>query len=469
VTVLTLDLGTSSTKAALWSGPELVELVRAPIPTEYPRPGLVEQQPEGWWQSVADACAALRDAAPSEYARLDTLGCSAARETFACFDSSLEPLSPGILWSDSRAGDQLAAFGDPAVFRLRTGVLLGEGCQAAKVAWVRQHEPSWFVRAAWILSPRDYVLARLTGEVRTEPTMASRTGWYELDGQFIGDRALAERLPAVVPSLRLFGVPSAGELALPSGVAAILGAGDRACEVVGVGATATEPMVSWGTTVNVSVPHEGPSDVPPAAQVSRGAASRYLAEAGLSAGGEALEWLATLTGSSSEALLNAAADVAPGADGVLAFPWLHGARAPWWHHGARAAFTGVTSAHGASHLARALIEGIAFDTARSAELLTDSVETLLLAGAGAESSLWRSILAAVTSASVTVRQHADAATAGARALATVARGTGPDLDALNPVRTIEQPRAELVETYRRVRGASDVTARALLEAPIASP
>jgi len=192
-------------------------------------------------------------------------------------------------------------------------------------------------------------------------------------------------------------------------------------------------------------------------------------EAGLSAGGAAFDWLATLTGSSSAALLQAAADVAPGAEGVLAFPWLHGARAPWWRHGARATFTGVTSAHGAPHLARAVIEGVALDAARSVELLTDSVETLQLAGAGAQNSLWRSILAAVTRASVTARRHTDAATAGARALAAAACGGGPDLDELNPVETTEQPRADLVEAYRAVRSTSDVTARALLEAtPVSS-
>ena len=462
MTVLTLDLGTSTTKAALWSDTELVDLVRVAIPTSHPQPGYAEQDPEHWWQSVTDACAGLQAAAPAEYKRVDKVGCSAARETFACFDDQLNPLSPGILWSDVRGADQLASLGDPAVFRQRTGVILSGACQAAKVAWVRQNEPRWFDGASWLLSPRDFVLARLTGQVRTEPTLASRTGFYSLDGRLLADAALGARLPPVIPSIELFPAPNAGVLALRADTSAILGAGDRACEVLGVGATTSAPMVSWGTTVNVSLPHSGPADALSSAQTSRGAVAGYLVEAGLSAGGSALDWLAALTGWSGDALLTAAADVPPGANGVLAFAWLHGARAPWWRQDARAAFIGVTAAHRPPDLARAVIEGIALDAARSIELLVDQPSTLFLAGAGADDRLWRSILAAAAETTVTVRTHADAATVGARALTLVAGGDDPKTQLLNPVRAVEQPQTELVRRYRTLRRASDTAARALL-------
>jgi xylulokinase len=462
VTVLTLDLGTSATKAALWSGAELVDLVRVTIPTNHPEPGCAEQDPKDWWQSVTDACSGLRAAAPAEYERVDKIGCSAARETFACFDAQLKPLSPGILWSDTRGADQLASLGDPAAFRRQTGVILSDGCQAAKVAWVRQNEPQWFDGARWLLSPRDFVLARLTGDVHTEPTLASRTGFYSLDGSLLADAEIGGRLPPVISSIELLPLRNARDLALPTLTSAILGAGDRACEVLGVGATTSAPMVSWGTTVNVSLPHAGPADGLSSAQVSRGALAGYLVEAGLSAGGSALDWLAALTGWSSDALLTAAADIPPGANGVLAFAWLHGARAPWWRHGARAAFTGVTAAHGPANLARALIEGIALDAARCIELLVDEPSTLLVAGAGAELPLWRSVLAATADTTVTVRTHADAATVGARALTMVADGSDAGTKLLNPVRAVEQPQPELVGRYRTLRRASDNAASALL-------
>ena len=119
MTVLTLDLGTSTTKAALWSDGQLLDLTRAPIATRYPRPGWAEQDAEDWWTSVALATASLRDAQPAGYAEITTIGCSGARETFAPFDRRLRPLRAGILWSDARATDQVDQFGDPVAFRAR--------------------------------------------------------------------------------------------------------------------------------------------------------------------------------------------------------------------------------------------------------------------------------------------------------------------------------------------------------------
>ncbi len=102
-TVLTVDLGTSATKAALWRGTELCALARAPIGTSHPEPGRAEQDPHDWWYSVLRACADLLGTAPAEYEAVGAVGFSSVRETFALFDADLRPLTPGILWSDVRA------------------------------------------------------------------------------------------------------------------------------------------------------------------------------------------------------------------------------------------------------------------------------------------------------------------------------------------------------------------------------
>ena len=93
--VLTLDLGTSATKAALWRGDELVALARAPIATAHPQPGWAEQDPDEWWTSVVAACRGVRALAPSDYESIDAIGFSAARETFALFDAELRATHRG--------------------------------------------------------------------------------------------------------------------------------------------------------------------------------------------------------------------------------------------------------------------------------------------------------------------------------------------------------------------------------------
>ncbi len=468
MTVLTLDLGTSTTKAALWSGPDLLDLARAPLATRHPRPGWAEQDPEDWWSSVDRATASLREARPDAYAAVSMIGCSGARETFAPFDRQLRPLGAGILWSDARATDEVEALGDPAAFRAATGVILGPGCCAAKVAWLRRHEPTTFDHAVWLLAPRDLVLARLTGRARTDPTLASRTGLYDLGGAFLGDDALAERLPEVVPSLEPAPV-SGAVFDLPGGVSAILGAGDRCCEATGVGATNDAPVVSWGTTLNVSAPHPGPaSALPTHAQVSRAVRTPFLIEAGLAAAGAAVEWLARLTGRTSGELLELARGAPPGARGAVALPWLHGARAPWWRPDVEAVLCGLTSAHGPAELARALIEGVAFDTARSVELVAPDASILEVAGGGGPDSLWRSILAAATRRELRLRRHAEAASVGARILVADADDTALALDAVNPVTTIEAPSEALSDDYVELRARSDRVALAMLDLPPAA-
>jgi xylulokinase len=465
VIVLTLDLGTTATKAALWDDGGVRAIARSVITTRHPQPGWVEQDPDDWWRSVVDACAQLRAELPDVYARTEAIGFSAARETFAPFDADLTPLAPGILWSDQRGGAGVLHFGDPDEFRARTGVVLNAACCAAKVAWVVDHTPDVFMRTRWLLAPRDFVAARLTGTVVTDETLASRTGLYALSGAIGVKPPIADALPPVRPATT--SAPSGAAvraLDLAPGIPVVIGGGDRACEVLGVGAADRAPMVSWGTTANVSIPHAGPlGALPSVAAVSRGALGGFLVEAGLSASGAAMEWLERLTGRPSEVLLVEAAAAPPGANGVSALPWLHGARAPWWRPDAHAAFAGLSGASGPGELARAVIEAVAFDVERCLELIAPRAETLMLAGGGAQSALWREVLAATTKRPVARRAIDDAASVGARLIVAEALGQAVELDAVNPIVDRHEPDPDLVDRYQEVRRDSDALARAVLD------
>ena len=124
------------------------------------------------------------------------------------------------------------------------------------------------------------------------------------------------KLPSVVPSDTVIGhlkaVPGA-ELGLRPGTPVVIGAGDRQCEVLGSGASEECPMVSWGTTANVSVPvHERPVPSPAGAVVTRGANEGWLLEGGLSAAGSFLAWLGRLLDRPVDELAARAAKSPPG-------------------------------------------------------------------------------------------------------------------------------------------------------------
>ena len=279
--ILTLDLGTSSTKATIWAGNGPASHGRGAVPTTYPRPGWAEQDPSDWWQSVVNACQQLDSGA---LASVDAVGFSAARETFALVSEDGQSLGPGILWSDRRAASEPLAGADA-------------GSTLAKLAWVATHDPRRWHSARWVMAPRDVVVFRLTGHPVTDRTVAARAGFIDHHGSPV--TGAAGLLPPVLDSTDLVG-PALAEparvLGIGPGTPVFVGAGDRACEALGTGVMPGSATVSWGTTANTSLPASTFADPPPrGSRVSPGALGGWLVEYGLSAAGSAIDWLAKLT------------------------------------------------------------------------------------------------------------------------------------------------------------------------------
>jgi sugar (pentulose or hexulose) kinase len=235
-------------------------------------------------------------------------------------------------------------------------------------------------------------------------------------------------------------------------------------------------MVSWGTTANVSVPvQERPVPSPAGAVVTRGADGGWLLEGGLSAAGSFLAWLGRLLDTTPDQLARMAGESPPGARGVVAVPWLDGARAPWWRDDARAGFMGLGAAHGPSDLARAVVEAVAWDVLRVMEVVTvgrlggSAAAGVTLGGAGTALPVWVEVLTSVLAVPATRRRSGEAASAGTALLAGKALGMGLSLDQLDPVVRVIEPEAEAVEVYRSLRAQVDHVAAAVLAATASLP
>ncbi|HMD46012.1 MAG TPA: FGGY family carbohydrate kinase [Acidimicrobiales bacterium] len=475
--ILTIDFGTSLTKVAIWDADGLVTLARAELTTTRPELGWAEQEAFGWWTSVVVACAEARAAAPGAFGAVEVLGCSGARQTFVPVNAGAEPLGRALVWSDRRAGAEAAELaaecGGQAAVRALTGVPLDAGSVAAKVAWLERHEPSRLAASDWLLTPRDLVVWRLTGELATDTTQASRSGLYDLDGSVVDGLAGAARCrlaPVVPPDTvigRLRAVPAAS-LGLAPGIPVVIGAGDRQCEVIGAGASAAHPMVSWGTTANVSVPQSvRPDPLPDGLVLSRSADGGWLLEGGLSAAGSLLAWLGQLVGRDPAELARLATTSGPGARGVVAVPWLDGARAPWWSERARAGFVGLGAAHDAGDLARAAVEAVAWEVARCLAAVVaggaDPPVGLTLAGAGATLGVWTHVLTSVTGLPAERRRSGEAASAGAAVLAGRAAGSPVDLDRIDPVDAELAPDPGEVARYAELAPTAERVAATLVD------
>ncbi len=458
--ILTLDLGTTRTKAVVWGDAGPVAAGYATLATRHPAADRAEQDPADWWASVIAACAAARAASPDAYAAVDTVAFAAARNTFVPVTATGDTLGPALVWSDRRAVVEAAAL-DGGGRAGAAGAVVDAGTVAAKLAWMRAHEPDRLAAARWLLAPRDLVVWQMTGTTTTDVTLASATGLYGDDDVPVPEAA--GLLPTAVASTTVVGVVGAApatELGLGRDVAVVVGAGDRPCEVLASAASSSRPMVSWGTTANVSIPTaQRARPVPRGLVLTRGALGGWLLEGGLAAAGSLLAWLSGLPGLAGAAPAGAAPAPPPGAGGVLAVPWLGGARAPWWRAGTAAAFLGLAPPHTAGDLARAAIEAVAWDVVRCLDAAGATPDGLALAG-GATLAPWVGILTAVTGVAGIRRSAPDTASAGAAIIAGYATGRPVDVDVRNPVLEIVTPGPALVDTYRRLRSANDAAVAA---------
>jgi sugar (pentulose or hexulose) kinase len=235
-------------------------------------------------------------------------------------------------------------------------------------------------------------------------------------------------------------------------------------------------MVSWGTTANVSVPvHERPVPSPAGAVVTRGASGGWLLEGGLSAAGSFLAWLGRLLDRPVDELAALASESPPGARGVIAVPWLDGARAPWWRDDARAGFVGLGAAHGAGDLSRAVVESVAWDVLRCMEVVTagrlggSTAQGVTLGGAGTGLPLWVEVLTSILGVPAVRHRSGEAASAGAALLAGRALGMGLALEQLDPVEAVITPDPVAVDLYRRLRPQVEHVATAVLDATASLP
>jgi len=484
--ILTLDLGTTTTKAVVWDGDGPRAEGRASVDTTFAAGDRAEQDPAAWWPAVVAACAQARAAAPAPFAAVEVVGFAAARQTFVPVTAAGEPLGPAVLWSDRRAVEQgealAAALGGADAVRRRTGGVLDGAAVAAKAAWMAVHDPDRLRASRWLLTPRDLIVWRMTGEVVTDTTMISAAGLSGPTGEPLAElmAAISDRIPPVLSPHAVAGEVASGpahELGVPTGVPVVIGAGDRACEVLGTAASPRRPMVAWGTTANVSVPAGSfPDPPPPGVIVTAAASDGWLLEGGLSAAGSLITWLSAIASLDPDVVMHGAAASPVGARGLVSLPWFGGARAPWWSDRARGAFLGLSFEHGAGDLARAVVESVAWEVRRCLEA-TGSLarpgavvapragtpsDSLALTGSDVGREPWPQVVAAVTGLPAVRRRSGQAASVGAALIAARAIGARYDLDLLDPVVDTLEPDPSAVECYANLRDRADAAAAAVL-------
>lgn len=413
--ILAHDLGTSGNKATLFDADgHLVASAFAPYATAYPQPNWAEQEPAAWWQAVCDTTQQLLATSGVATGAIGAVGFSGMMMGCLPVDADGTPLRSCIIWADQRAQAEAeevaAACGADEVY-LRCGHRTSPAYCAPKILWVRNHQPDIYTRAAKFLVPKDYIVHKLTGIFATDYSDASGTLLFDLVQRcwhepFLHALGLdAEQLPTPHPSNAVVGriTPAAArETGLAAGTPVVIGGGDGSC--AGVGAGVIEPGSAYcviGTSAWISISTLAP--LPDARQRTMTFhhvhPQRYAPMGVQQMAGGAREWAwQALEGNKVTGLDEAAAQVEPGAGGLIFLPYLMGERSPWWNPLARGAYIGLAMQHGKPEMARAVLEGVALGLRQILDALREQaggITAMRLIGGGGKSLLWRQVLADV--------------------------------------------------------------------------
>ena len=437
---LGIDVGTSEVKVVLLDDAQrVVGQAHSAVPISRPQPLWSEQNPHDWWAATVAALAQLRAAHPKEFGAVRGLGLSGHMHGATLLDAHDRVLRPAILWNDGRSHAQCAELERRAPrSREITGNIAMPGFTAPKLMWVEQHEPEVFRRTARVLLPKDFVRLQLTGEAVSDMSDSAGTLWLDVAKRAWSDVMLAathlerSHMPRLVEGSEASGtvLPAvATELGLPAGVVVAGGAGDNAASAAGIGVAAPgTAFLSLGTSGVYFVANAAYSPNPARAvhAFCHAFPNTWHQMTVMLSAASALRWLRTLTHADSEAQLVAEAEALPtGTPVPLFLPYLSGERTPHNNPHASGVLFGLTHDHTRAHLARAVLQGVAFAFRDGQQALLEGgaqIDSVTLVGGGSRSAPWAQVLADTLGRTLERRSGADVGAAlGAARLGRLAR------------------------------------------------
>lgn len=435
-----IDLGTSSIKAAVVAVQtrRILAVAAREYPIQHPQPLAAEQSPDDWWGATILTVREVFSDSGIDPTDVCGIGIDGQMHGTVCLDANANPVRPAVIWADGRA--QAEAVNAARIARDMDG-LCGRpavGFMVTTLMWLTTHEPDTLRHTQTVIPPKDYLRLKLTGTIGTDISDAAATGLLDVRtgtwSQIMIDGCGLETryLPTIDPSATVIGeltTHAAESLGLSEGLPVIAGCADLPAQALGYGLFEMgTALVTVGTGGQVFMPMDTPVFDAQGRYYTFNHAvpDGWYAQAAILSAGLSLRWLRDTLGLSDrpdayDYLSSLASDVPPGADGLTFLPYLAGERTPHHDPQAKGAFIGLRLHHGAGHLVRAVMEGVAFALADCLALLPD-VDRLILSGGATNSPIWTQILTDVFNRPLALTETSHPACVGAALLAGV--GTG---------------------------------------------
>lgn len=497
--VLTIDLGTSGPKVALFTlDGHYVDGEFEPVELIFVGRHGVEQAPDRWWEGIVAAASRLWAGTSVDPASVDAVSVTSQWSGTVPVDDEGRPTHNAVIWMDARgaavanarAGGPLKVAGyDP--LKLRRWITLTGGAPSLSgkdpfghILWIESELPDVARRTATYLEPKDYLNLVLTG--RTVATFDSIVLHWLTDNrehdaidyvpellELAGlDRS---KLPDLIAATDVVGgltAESAAALGLAEGVPVVGGTPDVQSAAVGSGAVRDfEGHLYVGTSswLTCHLPEKKTDVLHGVASLPSPLPGRYYVADEQETAGACLNWLRDqvlypddgLSGPPPDDVFRRIDEVAatspPGANGVIFTPWLNGERTPVEDHTVRAGWYNLSLSSTRADQIRAVLEGVACNS----RWLLDTVEKFVgrpfdglnFIGGGANSDLWCQIHADVMNTEIRQVENPIRANArGAALLASLALGetTVEEISSTVAITATYRPRPAHRDTYDRL-------------------
>lgn len=379
--LLTLDQGTTSSRCLVIDHTgKVISVAQQEFTQFFPQPGWVEHDPNEIWASQIAVAADAIGRANISHKDIAAIGITNQRETTLVWDRKTgEPVFHAIVWQDRRTApicDQMRADGLVPLIQSKTGLVIDAYFSGTKVRWILDNVPGVRERAERgelaFGTVDSWLIWKLThGQVHvTDETNASRTMLFNIHTRDWDDELLSalhvprSMLPAAKSSSEVYGIASVGTVeGLP--IAGI--AGDQQAALFGQMCTKPGMVKNTYGTGCFMLMNTGTEAVPSKNNLlttiawRRNSTTEYALEGSVFIAGAVVQWLRDGLGIiKTSAEVEALAATVPDNGGVYLVPAFVGLGAPHWDAYARGAIVGLTRGSTAGHIARAALEGIAF-------------------------------------------------------------------------------------------------------------
>jgi len=400
---------------------------------------------------------------------------SCAMHSLIAVDGEGHPLTRAITWADVRSeayARKLRGTETGKRIYAVTGTPIHAMSPLCKLLWLKEQEPELFRRAARFVSIKEYIWRRLFGKYRVDHSLASATGLFDIRRRAwnpeslalagIDEGQLSEPVPCTYWEAGL--LPGWASLGLPVDLPFVIGSSDGCLANLGTGAIRRgDTALTIGTSGAIRMTTTAPeTDVQERIFSYVLADGYYVCGGATNNGGNVLQWYTGQVLGRKDAdatelakLVTEANTVAPGCEGLVFLPYVHGERAPVWDADAKGVFFGVRSIHEQRHFLRAVMEGVSFSLRQVGASLEETIgpiERIYASGGFTHSPIWLQMMADIFQKKVMVTGAADASAVGAAQLGFYALGILPGLDAaasLVKVEAVYEPASEQAEVYRK--------------------